>query len=105
MRCVTAKLNIGLQRSGAVSPQPWASVRSVVPVCVWRSSDQLFIANVPVKSQVFWTGVHVTPLPLKPELQVHVKLPAEFAHVAFGLQSSRFSVHSSTSLHVTPLPL
>ena len=49
--------------------------------------------------------VQVTPLPLYPALQAHVKLPDVFVHVAFVEQLLGFAVHSLTSLHVTPLPL
>ena len=63
------------------------------------------MANVPVRSQVATTGVHVTPLPVKPVLHAQVKLPDVLVQLALAAQLSEFCVHSSMSLQVTPLPV
>ena len=41
--------------------------------------------------------VHVIPFPLKPELQVHVKLPGVLVHAALESQLSVNVEHSLTS--------
>jgi len=51
------------------------------------------------------TSLHVTPLPLYPALQAHVKLPDVFVQVAFGEQLPGFAVHSLTSVQLMPSPL
>ena len=48
---------------------------------------------------------HAVPSPPRPVLQVHVKLPAVFAHAAFVSQLSALVEHSSMSVQLLPLPV
>ena len=49
------------------------------------------------KNSLAYTPSHVTPFPVYPSLQAHVKEPGVLVQVALVWQLLVFSVHSSTS--------
>jgi len=72
------------------------SAQTLVPVFVVLRFMSAAMVNV--------VSAHAVPLPSYPTLHVQVLLPAVFAQVALTLQPPLLVAHSSTSVHVVPLP-
>ena len=71
----------------------------------WVSEQVAFWSQLSVPAVHSFTFEQVTPFPVQPVLQAHVKLPWVSLQVAFWSQLSVPAVHSLTFAHVLPLPV